>query len=308
MALPEVEAFVIRARIKRDRSRKALDLSNLPKDINMLGEIKKKITQNNNKVINIQPLLTSIKCRSIHSSSDRIISEVKIIEYGKSSRVVDSRSGVLKYQKAKTDGDEIPHCFGILCPPKSKQAVIVIQRRNGRSLKTILQNSFIGYVESLCDNVVVEVRPAIPKEAIMHYMKNSTLKEVHYIGHGAPSDSADYVLGQPRVREGSIEVHIKYPDGHPGFFKKLYNRAIGKDTSKDLYSFSGEHFEDIKIVVEEDGKRKRIRMSKLENFRGLYDLSGDVSNDSEGHPLITDMSSEINTLLDSLGKRIGIIK
>ncbi len=263
-----------------------------------------KIKLKDNSVINISELLylfITQYCKKTFDSKEKmktarfnevtlsknkhqIYGRLQVGDYGLETDFFD-----IKFKKTKprarvaTDSEEYP-LFFLTHVSKSNSVYLILFSFKQFGGKTIFSEAFDEFLNEKTDVIYSRITPLIQKELIDEYIKKNKIVELKFIKRKVPKDIADKAcLKNP---DDVFETHSFKAKKNKELFLKTKNSysEIAENVKYWYYEITQEKYDLVKAVIENEGSRKTVSLTK-QKFRESMDLKKtDLTIDNSGFP------------------------
>jgi hypothetical protein len=133
------------------------------------------------------------------------------------------------------------------------------------------------------------------------------IKRIRYLKYSVPDDiAADVNLSDNLEDEAEMEMIIKakreqfldIPDW-------LSDIVSGRTARSDFIEMSGVEYDNVKVEIDLNGKRKTLNLSDVRKLRMNIDVTDEVSFGNDGHPVFESIRELSNNLLVDLADSLG---
>lgn len=226
---------------------------------------------------------------------DRIISgRFDAGENGYGSKLLDTETGSLSYERKPSEAELIPYYFIIKLPTKVDKGIVIFQRFKNYGIKDLFVDSFNQYFSNRFSNEYsLEIDPLVPKNLIKSYIQGRIVK-IRLIKQGFPRDIFDVSSdGLPNDEDfdGNCELVLSSSrNGHlPTKIRSMLSKNIDKFLDSDdaavgsLIEVKNFTFDNVKIQVRIGNSYRTVNFSDTNRLRYYEDVSG-LEVDTNNHP------------------------
>ncbi|MEY8416684.1 hypothetical protein SAMN02745784_02936 [Tissierella praeacuta DSM 18095] len=239
---------------------------------------------------------------------DYIIGQVKTGAYGYSAEIVNTNTGIIKYNKETDDAEVMPFFF-TLCIPRGKADVglLILQTHGIYGIKTIFTEFLSEFLKGIQSDYNLITGNVAPIAYINRYLKEAELQKIRFIRYNIPHDPANQIAMNNGVNAEYDEYILHKP---VGFLKRrgqeIQQCIRGQRAVNHVIEIQNFDYDNIKLDFKLGKKSKTINLSNIDNLVINEDIT-DLINLIDGHP--TKESIEpilIETCTDYL-KDMGLI-
>lgn len=222
-------------------------------------------------------------------------------EYGQACDVVNAQTKKVAYKKAFDDADMLPFFFSLGVPINRDEGMLLVENRGGKGVKDLLSRLLKGYFSRKFPDFVVTFSPIHPREYIEELLDSGKVRQIKFIRIGIPSDIADSLESGHEEVPGKMEIKFQAKRGTWLPIKEKIQRFLrgGKRDLRGFYEFPDFEYDEIKLQVDIKSGTRTIDLGSL-NSTPLYDLSGKVQIDKNGHPIYESIQSAADQLSTEL--------
>ncbi|PTB03652.1 hypothetical protein C6V82_03975 [Halomonas urumqiensis] len=201
----------------------------------------------------------------------------------------------MKYSKSPNDADIKERFFLLFSPSGKNEAIVVLHGINGDGIKTLLHKA-LGEFFKKETSLTLQFNPVTYEKAVQQWMQ-AEVKEVRAVGFSPFSDRADELKGMGHKQA----VLVLKPKRKESF--GLLER-FKKGSRTDAVEFLESHCQDLKAVVELEGKKRVFRIGGTrENPVFKLDLD-DCVTVSDGVPDFEEMYDWVVEVVNELCQKV----
>jgi hypothetical protein len=213
---------------------------------------------------------------------------VKSGEYGAESDLYDVKTKISRRKKV-TEAELLPFMVFLEQPNRNvNEAILLFQNFKGFGVKTAFCREFLSYFNNKFDRYKLEIKTLIPEGVLQRLFQND-VKELNFIKFNTSGIEKNFDEGH-QEEEGKIKISITPKSKHFLPINNMLNRIINRTTpsikgyfelSEDLAGFE---YDDIQIVIEENGIPRRISLNRMNLPSYRINIEDSVILDDTGHP------------------------
>lgn len=227
-------------------------------------------------------------------------------DYGYESTLYDVQLQSISHHRTVNEAEMLPFYFIIKLPQREDEGIVLLQRFGQFGIKTTFCDNFIDYFESSYPQIALAIYPLVPLDLITDYLTNGRLIKVRFIKFSIPSDMADFIEQGHDEEGGQAEFVIKARrSGHIPIIDKLLDLVQRRGDVHSFYEIRGFEYDNVKVEVDINGRRRTIDLSHLERLRTYYDITEDIEIGTTGHPVFESIHEVAAGLLRDLSTSIG---
>lgn len=243
--------------------------------------------------------------------SSRVISGVlESGEYGFESELVNATNQKTVYKRQRTDAELLPFYFLISVPSDADHAVLILQRFRQFGVRVNLWKDFLEFFDPYRGDVTIELNPIVPPGLLEQVRASDDVRSIRFIHHGLPADVADKLAPEADIPEdeGVMELVIKPdPGGRLPVLGAVRDWWRGEGHLPGPIELLGYEFDDVKVQLDVDGRKRTVNFSKPQGIRPEYDVTDEVRLDpGTGHPRFTSIDRLARDILEDVHHYLGI--
>ncbi len=270
MAKFKLVPFIVR--VKQKHTNEFVHLNNVDEQgTDFLGLLNQcfQVTQNVRVMENNQK---TISIEQVNSSGRDIYGIAKSGEYGIDADFFDiETSEVIPHARRSEHSETFPFFFYFHLPIGMERGILIIQTYKVYGIKTIIERTINEYFDDL--GLVMELNRLI-SQTILEQLEQSRLVELQLIRYDVPRDVAD------KVHDGSPEEIFEKRSFHVQYKKEinLTNRIrnLISDRETVYYEILGAQYDEIKAIIEKDGRKITLTFGEKDIYRESMPLDGDI--------------------------------
>ncbi len=294
-------------RVRRKREKDQLILDKFDGSTDFFEVLKTAIRSNFSQYLDVGDQRRRLQANNdLYIQGRSLDGTIDVGEYGISS-ILRAANGSTSFRREREHAEMLPLYYRAWCPEDRNFACFALQSFGHHGCKTAIERLIVQTFKERFPEYHFEMREALSKAQIAHYVSNGAVKEFIFTHHGVPSDWASGYGGDAlEATEGEIEVSIKAKRGKsipwPLRLSEYFNgQAIDPRGLFELKSFETDTF---KVRLEVDGRMRTLSHAELVRFSSRRDFTNDVKTTPQGHPLREDIRAIAIRLLDETGAEL----
>jgi len=242
-----------------------------------------------------------------YSTGGRNISGiVETGDYGYESTLYDVQSQSIAHHRTVNEAEMLPFYFIVQLPQNEDEGILLLQRFGQFGIKSTFCDNFIDYFESYYPQIALLIYPLVPLDLITEYLTNGRVTKVRFIKFSIPSDMADFIEHGHDEEGGQVEYVIKARrNGRIPIVDRLLNLVQRRGEVRSFYEIRDFEYDNIKVEVDINGRRRIIDLSHLERLSTYYDITENIEIGANGHPVFESIHEVAAGLLNDLSTSIG---
>ena len=246
-----------------------------------------------------------------YEETDRTIAGiVETGEYGYEADLVDSTTGKTRDRRRRTDAEMLPFYFLLSVPEDHEEAVLILQRFRQFGVRGAMWSDFFYFIEPHRTDFTFQLNPIVPPGLLERVRRSEDVRSIRFIHHGLPPDIAEKLDPAIEIPEdqGILEVIIRPERGARfpklGKVKDWWNADGHLPGAVELMGYE---FEDVRVQLDVEGKKRTVNFSRPESIRPEYDITQVVGLDqTSGHPQFDSIDSIARDILEDVHHYLGI--
>lgn len=177
-------------RVRRKREKEHLILDSFDGSTDFFSVLKLAIRQNFGRYLDVGD-----QRRRLQANNDLLIKgrsldgTVDVGEYGISS-TLRAANGSTSFRREHEHAEMIPLYYRVWCPENKNFACFALQSFGHHGCKTAIERLILQTFKEKYSEYHFEMREALSRAQIEHYISKGVVKEFTFIQHGVPSDWA----------------------------------------------------------------------------------------------------------------------
>lgn len=205
--------------------------------------------------------------------------------YGLSSNLRDVETDSITYKKRKNDADVLPFYFLFYLPKDTDEGILILQRTGKFGIRTNLGNFLGTYISKQHHGYLVEINALVQEELIKKILYGGIIKKLRCVKYHAPIDSIDGLDDGHTEVPFNMEVvlsanRIPFMDR----IQKFFDSNCNVKSLVEIRDFNFD-YDTVKVEVEVNGSMRTFDLGYLQKARTYYDISDQVSMDSDEQPI-----------------------
>lgn len=156
-------------------------------------------------------------CRDIRVSGRIISGFFEYGTYGSSSKIINTSSSEVTYEKGSDESDVADYYFVIELPENSNKGILLIQAINGQGVKSVFSRTLQEFYKDRQYRPTLNIKPLTTVDAVQQWIEEAEVKELrlmNYLPNNDVSDIAD-ALGDSvrelvvKARRGSVLGYLR---------------------------------------------------------------------------------------------------
>ena len=224
--------------------------------------------------------------------------------YGFSAELENLQTGVVR-NRSIDDCEYLPLYFNFQFKAGQNEAILILQRFGIFGVKTTLYDDLSMYINGIDPNLRLEINPLVSDSQIEELMGGS-IKKIRYLKFSVPDDIANDIEEIDNLEDNAeMEMVIKAKRnkflGTPNWMKDVFS---GKAATSDIIEINGIEYDNIKVEIDLDGKKKTLNVSDIRKMRMNFDITDNITFGADGHPTFDSIREEGEDLLPDLEKAL----
>ncbi len=235
---------------------------------------------------------------------------VDVGEFGITSTFRDE-TGADTFRRLRNHSEMYPLYYRAWIPKDEEFGLIILQNYGVHGCKSAFEHLIVEAFSDQYPDFVFELREAVSRSMVDHYIKKGLVKEFKFLSNGVPSDWADGYGGVPLGEdEATLEVRIKAKPGMKlPWPQRLSNYFSGNGLAEArLFELSDFRTNKFKVKLEVDGVPRTLTQSEFFNMTSRMDVTADVEKFKTGHPKIDSLRPIAVELLKDIAKDMKLRK
>jgi hypothetical protein len=228
-------------------------------------------------------------------------------EYGYESELYDVNTDAVAHRRSNTEAEMLPFYFLISLPTNVNEGIIILQRFRQYGIRKVLLGDFGRHFNLQHPNYRVEFNPLTYENLLNEYLDGGQLKALRLIKFDMPTDIATAFEMQDHVEEEAyVELVVKSRKNRELPVLRKIKEAMRRqrhleiDEWNKLIEIPEFDYNVIKAELEINGKRKVIDLTNPYRLRSYYDITDDVQEAENGHPVFASIDGLAVELLQKL--------
>ena len=214
-------------------------------------------------------------------SSSVVQGIIKCGDYGYAADLENLDSGD-QFQRGINDCEYLPFYYRFEFKNGQDEAIVLLQKFGSRAIKTVLEEDLKTYFEAAVPDAGLSLNPIVSEDYVLKVLGGG-IKQLKYIKFYVPADIADDIGMDDHIQEdATMELVIK---ARRNAFLSIPDwMRTGVGAKSNTIEISGVEYDDVKLQVDIDGRKKTVDLSDLRKFNMSLDISDSVALGSNGHP------------------------
>jgi hypothetical protein len=209
-------------------------------------------------------------------------------DYGFETDLRNIEDGTVTHRRQKHEAEMLPFYLLISLPKDADEGIVIFQRISNQGIKDSFTRAFRSYFSMHYLDYDLEVNALIPGEIVTQYLNNGSIKKIRLIKYGLHNDITDNYKFQDHVEE-KYYYYTEYQlcsfrDKKLPIVDPFVNYVTKKTDLKGLIEVQDFDYDNIKIEVLINKRRRTINLSNLDSIKAYYDITDKVKIGEDGHP------------------------
>lgn len=243
----------------------------------------------------------------LQAEGDAVWGLLKSGEHGYTASLVDVKSLDEKYRRGTDDAEMIPFYFRVVVPPRSRVGLLMIAREGTRSAYGAFRAALSTRFHERWPGYAVEFGNHVPRQAL-EILRSGRVTKIQIRHYELPKDKIDaWRLGENISELADATLTIKAKRGRwlrqPGFLKRFtQDNAVGEVIVED----DGGEYEQMAVTLRKGGVQRTVRFSDPTKILPYLDISQDVEQGDDGHPVFESIHQYCVSLEPDLLYQLGV--
>lgn len=160
------------------------------------------------------------------------------------------------------------------------KALLLIQKIGAKSITTIFSKALQNHVTNIAPRYSVKMGFALPASIALKMIEDGNLLQLDFVKYGVPKNVVDIVdTGSPNEPGVISTLSFVARRGRllrPSAKQPLIAFLKGKGSLNAMFSINFD-YDQVKVVVDYNGKERTINVSKPQSMRYMFDITDNVS-------------------------------
>jgi len=225
-------------------------------------------------------------------------------EYGYEAQLYDKNTGFISYTRKTYEAEMLPFYFLIKIPKAADEGLIVLQRFNQFGIRNLLLDNFQKEVNEKFPDFRIDMYPVIPAALYEKYLREGILTKIRFIRFSIPTDIAN-TIREPHIEDDGYTELVVSAKRNRKLPTSIISKALqkivnGEKEIKGIIELQSFEYDNVKIEVKINDKRRVIDLSNLQRIKWNPDVSDQVKLNETGHPDFASIDSIAKKLLDDI--------
>ena len=248
--------------------------------------------------------LVNFKTPSYSSSSDTLWGQVRSGEYGYTTEIYDPNTKSIAYKKTKNQAGMHPFHYYFMPSNKPQFGILVVERFKQFGIKSFLHQRLFTYLANNQQDVQISFEKVASSALINKLLTDGEVKTIRLVKYETPSDICDQ-LDKVDPQKNAQEIELVIKAKRKGFFSaSAFLNAFQSNSLSGLITLPSYDYDDIKVDVDYDGKKRVVSLGHPERLSEYIDVSEELEFDTEGHPTVDSLKKAITELASEINKHM----
>jgi len=225
-------------------------------------------------------------------------------DYGYETDLRNIENGKITHTRQKNEAEMLPFYFTIFVPKVVDEGIIIFQRTSNQGIKGSFTKAFGKYFALHNFNHSIEVNPLVPAEVVNQYLSNGEIKKIRLIRYGLHDDITDNY----RIQDHKENTYYYYTEYQLCAFRNkrfpivdpFMKFVASRGNLKGLIEVQDFDYDNIKLEILINKKRRTINLSNLDTIKAYYDITDRIIIGDDGHPKFSSINAVANEYLNDL--------
>lgn len=294
-------------RIYERRTQEPLILSDFTTNLDFLNDILPMYVRHTTDIQDVTRIQKAYKIMPPVIGNRNIKGIIEAGMYGAAAPIVDVETRTQTHEKGTTEAELSPFYYNIFVPVDSDLGFLALQSTGHSSAKFVINSQIIRQFNRSFPALTLKLHPLLPIEFIEELYGGARLVSVVLSKRGVPRATEDMLYDGASQQQYKTELTISAKGNANHFLRRVIADFFrGERNVGQIIELINAEYNELKTVVEVDGRQKTINFSALDAMRPNYDITEHVEIDDNGHPTFESIDQATTDIIARLAESLEI--